>query len=378
MRDSVELKTNKKPEKPALSRVIDFIFDEMRASNLSIGQLLASERALAAETGVSRGAVRRALASLEQDGFIGTPENGARRILKTPPSKGGLLSDSIAMFIDETQKGPVHGVGNRVGEELRKLVHASGRHALEFSPSKVNEDLLNELTSNPPAGLLLGTYKRQSRHLYHAAAKCAEAGIPVVVYGSPDEAKELDRVCSNHFYGAYEITRHFLKLGKKRILQVDYDKTQFWSVERRQGYEQAMKDAGFEPFPPVEKVLSDVHGPERHNSLVRESGARIIEYLSGDNPIETIIAGSDGEVLLWNDTVRLFHKTPGKDVLISGYDNYWNRDTTCIPTPPPTVTVDKQESKLAAEMLELLERRKRNSLPRQPQLIKVQPELIFP
>jgi len=75
---------------------------------------------------------------------------------------------------------------------------------------------------------------------------------------------------------------------------------------------------------------------------------------------------------------RLMKKEPGRDVLVVGYDNYWE---ACVERRwedfTPSATVDKRNHDLGAEMVKLMFERSEGRLPREPQLRVLEPRVIF-
>jgi DNA-binding LacI/PurR family transcriptional regulator len=58
-------------------------------------------------------------------------------------------------------------------------------------------------------------------------------------------------VMADHFQGAYQATRHLLDLGHTRIVVITHPSQASSVLERRRGYEQAMRDGGLLPYAPI-------------------------------------------------------------------------------------------------------------------------------
>jgi DNA-binding LacI/PurR family transcriptional regulator len=81
-------------------------------------------------------------------------------------------------------------------------------------------------------------------------------------------------------------------------------------------------------------------------------------YLTGDESIDALIAVTDGEVYVLAAACRLLGKEPNKDVLLVGYDHYWEdaaeREMESV---VPVATIDKRNPELGAALVQLLSER---------------------
>lgn len=72
----------------------------------------------------------------------------------------------------------------------------------------------------------------------------AQTGVPMVVIGHPVNASELYCVDNANVRAGYEAARFLLDNGHERILLIGFDAKFMFTVDRRQGYEQALEEAG--------------------------------------------------------------------------------------------------------------------------------------
>ena len=74
---------------------------------------------------------------------------------------------------------------------------------------------------------------------------------------------------------------------------------------------------------------------------------------------------------------NLLGRTPGKDLLVVGYDNYW-KDFSPGPWTPfvPAATVDKDNTQTGRMLVRLLLDRASGRLPDEPQRWRVEPKLL--
>jgi DNA-binding LacI/PurR family transcriptional regulator len=148
---------------------------------------------------------------------------------------------------------------------------------------------------------------------------------------------------------------------------------------RLAGYQRAMREAGREPEPVqwidplfVGSKESDIFEPK-----TRFSAGYLAPLLTASEPVDGILAISDGEALPLAAACRLFGKVPNRDVFIGGYDNYVG-DLPELEIDPSALaaTVDKLNWKVGEALASLLLDRMAGTLPPEPQKRVVRPRLV--
>lgn len=88
------------------------------------------------------------------------------------------------------------------------------------------------------------------------------ANVPTAILVNPNAAASAGSIDADFFGGAYEMVRHLLTLGHRRIAHVADDMTLHSSRLRRDGYQQALRDAGIEPDPELMVIAGSLrpHG----------------------------------------------------------------------------------------------------------------------
>jgi DNA-binding LacI/PurR family transcriptional regulator len=131
----------------------------------------------------------------------------------------------------------------------------------------------------------------------------------------------------------------------------------------------------------LQPCLHPSYWSEEEDNVRLEKSTRLIagylaEHLSKD-PVDAIMAATDGEVSAVAGACRLLGKEPNRDVLIVGYDHYWEDilEREFEPTAP-LATVDKRNHDIGAELVRLLQERIGGSLPAEPQCRVVPSELL--
>ena len=91
-------------------------------------------------------------------------------------------------------------------------------------------------------------------------------------------------------------------------------------------------------------------GRRRFNVRVRQMVGFLIEHFRGDQKPDAIAATSDTEAFYICSALRLMGLEPGRDVVIAGYDNFWDRAPEHgWEKAIPAVTVDKLNHRIGED-----------------------------
>jgi LacI family transcriptional regulator len=206
----------------------------------------------------------------------------------------------------------------------------------------------------PPA---MGDFSRHTRQL-------VAQGVPMVEVNRRKEDDLMDGVVADNFRGAYQATKHLIKLGHKKIALIVGSKEINTGYDRIQGYKQAMHDAGLEPDPSLIKI----------GSFVKEYGAQATEELLALPVRPTAIFSASNRLVLGTMSVLMEHniKVPS-DMSVIAFDNvewfqYFN---------PPITTVDIAIEEMAVLAIQLLMRRiQEDASPQKPRTYSLSTMLI--
>lgn len=374
----------------ARAHVVDTIRQWIADGILVEGDLLPSERVLADQLKVARGTVRTALLELQEKGVI-EGSSGRRKVVSSAlmPS---LVSHSIAILtrefdLNSTDRFDSSGWEVFIERGALDAVFQSGLHGLTLNHSRLTDKGIKRLIKDRPAGIVFGRVAQEHINGPRIIAAVKKAGIPIVLYGNSELAQGFDHVYSDHAAGAEMLTKYLIGRGCKRIVSImrigsKYKKEPYWISDRNKGYYKAMSEAGLQPVPPVNietPLLNNTKKFEEQFKINVHALAGSLIKILGDpnNRPDAIMLASDGFICTISAALELFGIRPGQDILIAGYDNYYSDiDEQKFYPAAPVATVDKRNTQIGRQMVELLLDRINNKLENKPQTRIVEPELI--
>jgi LacI family transcriptional regulator len=197
----------------------------------------------------------------------------------------------------------------------------------------------------------------------HIVAALA-AGTPLVAVDRYVEGIETDSVAVNNSKGVQMAMNHLIRLGHKRIAYVGADWELSNTRQRRRGYEQALHDAGI-PLDPAILCFGDFRQP---------SGYRLTKELClSSDPPTAIFAGNAMMGMGALQAVQELGLKCPQEISIAIFDDlpFMN-----IVQPHPTA-VSQPAYAIGVRAADLLiDRIEGKAMPREPQRIELDPELL--
>ena len=375
------------PEFSPRTRVMRQVEEWIRTGALADGRPVPSERVLAQQLGVDRRTVRSALNLMSEEGLLRSnggrlrlvvaPEATKPRVWELEPRRGGLLDQTIAVLsINPGAPTPgqsMSGWSGKLGAGAVEAIREAGMHVLALHPDFPVEETVARLAEAGPRGVVIPEAKTKKGLLELWAQMLGDAGIHVACYGDSPEARNLDRVVSDHEGGTYQLTNWLIQHGRRRILNVWPSPAEdYWFASRRAGYERAVREAGLEVLPTI--LVPPAPGDPQ--SRGRLWAGYLLEYMQGPGKVDAVMVCSDGHVPEMAAVCGLFGRVPNRDVWIAGYDNYWAEVLSEGLPRCPVATVDKGNYATGQEMVRLLVERTRGELPAEPQRRLVPGQLV--
>lgn len=382
----------KERSRDRVARQLRAMIDE---GTFAAGAALPSERELSAVLEAPRDAVRNALQSLTQEGWLHPNGTTRRRLVKGVPqdeARGALGSTVVlltAFPFDPLRLRSQNGWSEYLDQGAAAAIHENGCHLLTFHLDRMGDEW-KRIVEQKPGGILVTDLFQRTAQVLPFLPQFSARSVPVVAYGDAKSVASFDRVASDHEGGGYALTQALLQHGYKRPLMLGSSHDDFyWIKVRRQGFERALSEAGLEITPLVDPqgVALPATRPGKSPSEKEaefETRARLlssflIPHLTGANRADAILAASDDWVPLVMRACRLFGLEPNRDIAVTGYDNYWlDLPDRAFEPEPPLFSVDKHNEETGRKLLELLWKRKNRELDAAPQRELVTPSIVEP
>lgn len=194
-------------------------------------------------------------------------------------------------------------------ERLSNSLQAEGYHILIFTVPNASdgiESVVQDLMDYQVDGIIAASVSMSSG----LADLCQRAGIPVVLFNRGQPGSGLSSVTSANVKGGALATQALIDAGHTRIAHIAGWEGSLTGRDRRQGFENAMSDAGLHPFAIVDGMFK---------RDVAAASAR--QMMSGDVRPDAIFVGNDHMAFAVMDTVRTMGFAVPADVSIIGYDD---------------------------------------------------------
>ncbi|MDF2924096.1 MAG: LacI family transcriptional regulator [Paenibacillaceae bacterium] len=163
-------------------------------------------------------------------------------------------------------------------------------------------------------------------HERRALQKLGQGGYPFCIVNQHYGEESFHEVDADHVQGSYEVVRHLLERGARRIGFINGSAHYSNSRNRLEGYLQALREAGLEPDP--------AHMAEGNYS--RKSGEAAAAQLKDQlGRMDAVFAANDRMAIGFMQGIRNYGVIPGRQLPVAGYDD---SDSAQL-TDPPLTTV---------------------------------------
>jgi DNA-binding LacI/PurR family transcriptional regulator len=164
--------------------------------------------------------------------------------------------------------------------------------------------------------------------------------LPLVVWGGQMPQQLYTSVGGDNISGGLQATRHLLQQGRRRIAFLgDAALPEVWL--RRQGYRQALREAGIEPDPKLELATP---------FEIIAAREMLDRFLAGKPRLDGVVACSDLLALQAVQALRAAHREVPQQVAVLGYDDM----PVATYSDPPLTTVHQPVVQAGTEIVDAL------------------------
>lgn len=271
-------------------------------------------------------------------------EEVAKRLKYVPNEIGRSLrarkAETIALIFPNTPHNAFsHPYFVQLLEGITEVLVENSFHLLlSTSPTELDESAAYDkiLRNRRADGIILWPASIKDRNIL----KIIESGFPLVYLGkwSHDDVMTVER---DEFGGAYMVTSHLLQLGRKRIVHITGPMEYQVSINRLEGYKQALQD---------NKILYDPSLVIEKDFFMQAGTDAVMELRDRKVDFDGIFAANDLMAIGAMRGLQKLGKSVPKDVSIVGCDNIEMANLT----NPTLTTIDqsiRQVGKIAAEKM---------------------------
>jgi len=342
------------------SKLASYLRAEISDGRIPAGQFLKTERQLAADHGIARMTVRRALKTLEAEGLVTAEPRHGYRVLAgaTDPDRGFPVAYVLSLPAGANNWDSFH---QRVMNAFQRAASLKGWSLLGVnSGGRAQSEVMEQLRAARVCGAALDTVDPEMLGLVR------ESGMPGVMVDAISEGVPLDSVLQDNYRGAFLAAKYLAERGHKKIAWLGPVGETGHSRARFGGAVAALAGAGIELPPELRFVTND--------AAARATAREMLSSSDRPTGILSLWRGTSLELAAEAATQGL---KLGRDLDIVGWSTAEEHGDYCRtaaehgPVPPAVVWSVEHMARMA--MSRLVERRRDPGLP--PVRINVPTEL---
>jgi LacI family transcriptional regulator len=306
-------------------------------------------RALNNHPRISQGTKEKVLALAQKMGY--SPNLFARGLVKKKTNLVGLL---------------VYDFRNPFYAELTRSIQDTAQD-LGFWVIQASTDddqgkadvLIDSMIRMGVEGIIFASCKLRDK----AVEKLIKDGFPVVLVNRKLNKEIGDYVVLDNTYGAYLLVNHLINQAYRRIAMISGPRSVSTSVDRYQGYVQALKDKGLK----LDKTII------KYGSFSPETGFKFTKQLmSRMNPPRAIFCGDDAIALGAMKALGQLGLRVPEDISVAGFDDAEISSHPLIKLTTVSQNLKKMGKLAARTLVDRIEDRQKA-----PQRILLEPHLII-
>ena len=319
------------------------IYDVVKKSGLSV---VTVSRVINNASSVRKYYRDKVLKAMEELGY--DPNFAARSLAK---GKTGIIGLVLPVFKDE--------FFNAVVEEINTSLNESGYFlAMSLEERNGNAQVSNYLFQEKRVdGIILLSPRFEDEYIIELMKK----KIPFVLLDNQKIQSAASSVLIDNYKGGYRVTQHLIGLGHKKIAFISGSDLYLSNRERKRGYEEALKDAGIQPFA--------IDGDQFDATV----GSKVTAKWLDSGHVPTAIFAADDNIMLGAyDAIRERGLDVPTDISLIGYDD----DPLSSKLHPYFSTVKQPATEMGKKAVEILvqlidKKFKENTL------VMLEPELVL-
>ncbi len=330
---------------------------------------LPGETHLAAELGVARGTIRRALSQLATQGrLIRRPHAG---FLVAPGIGGEAVLHGTVVLVTASGSLPIPFAEDYPAAAVigaQRAAAAAGVHLMLVATDRWDAATQERIAAQRPTAVIIEDILSAEHSAIDACiARLKQAGIPVICHADPDDLASCDCTAADQAQGGRLLVELCLRHGRSRPLLLESaEPTLPWWMHRRTAILGAWQAGGVTAR--SIQVETDGRPYFRNDANFRKRTRLFAGYLgeelaAGHRP-DVIFVCSDADVPVVIAACRLLGLDPNHEVDILGFDGFWSRLWERELEPqPPRASVRANHLQVGMELMALALRTNRQEVP---------------
>ncbi|NCC43497.1 MAG: GntR family transcriptional regulator [Clostridia bacterium] len=315
--------------------------EKILSGEIKPGDKMPSENELAARCNLSRHTVRKAIAILENEGYV-TAEHGKgtfclERMKHRKNSRNiAVITTYISDYIFPRL---IQGMDRVLTEQGHSIILKNTGNSRQ-KEAQCLEDILTKDVE----GLIIEPSKSQilcrNMHLYN---RLDEFQIPYVfIQGRYPQMQQKPTILMDDEKGCYLITRYLIELGHRHIVGI-FKADDSQGAERHKGYAKALQEAGM-PYLPEQVIWFHTEDRKVKPAVMTRM------MLERKIPMDAVVCYNDQIALEVMRTLQEQGKKVPEDISVTGYDD----SAIAKSGPVGLTTIAHPQEELGAMAAELL------------------------
>jgi len=258
---------------PLYYQIKNDIFKDIESGKYPAGERLPAERVLAEKYGVTRMTVRQAIKALEEQGYLKVRHGSGAFISDRKHSEKQNGNKIIGVLVPDIQRGImidlIRGIEDKAIDAGYNTIICNTDNLWDKANVYVNQLLGNGIKGAiyiPVQDIENGNTKEERNR--EIVEKFTNNDIPVVLVDHDCTKVSTDLVISDNFSGGYEMTKHLIEMGHRRITVVyDFEETSI--LDRISGYKKALRDNNIEFDPNLIQKIKEYGFTESFSELIK-------------------------------------------------------------------------------------------------------------